>query len=1164
MEYNLEDFIPVYPKQDDPDIQYKIGIKKEFLEVQGISSEPIPKPGKLFRHQKAFLRYMLQMDRMLNIQETGTGKTCAIVAIAEFFKKNKDYKRAYILESGKSNIQEFKKQIANSCTTGEYLTEKVEDITATQTARQGALTREINKYYSVMSYGAFAKEVAANGLNQEEIDRKYSGCIFFIDEAHNLNSDPEMKDIVEETGDPVDMEDKDSESRKEKTYNILWELFHKVKRSKIILGTATPMLNEVDEFPKLMNLILPVDMQMPLKWDYNKVSLTQLEPFLRGRVSYVRALETGIDPEYQGKFMNYEYKMIFAEPIQDIPFLCTVKDENGNIISEPKQPNTVKTFEKNYKSQNRVYPLVMSDFQFKGYLNSLYTDETSKSKKGSFHLYERNASCMVFPDGDFNLGDFTRNLNESAAKYLTPSKKSGEFEFTKGLTNFIRKDNIDDLQKYSTKYHFILKNELEAAYRRSQGEIVGNAFIYSELVTQNGAIILGKLLEYYGFEKYNRSSSAFVSTKSGKIIDSNLTKKLRYGILTSDMDDSSRSSLLELVNSKNNLNGEYCQVLIGTPASRDGINVFSVLRGYLLLAGWHPSGTHQALSRFIRSNSHEYIKEALAEKRRDVDASIIQPTIKVYKLAAIESMNEFSAKKIVKQDNKTKITDNGTISTVDLNLYSLCDRKEIEISRMMRFLKQCAFDCSIHYMRNVRMTDQNGSRQCDYDDCMYHCFTSEMTNFVKDEDIDFTTYDILYSQEIIEDCRDVIVDEMRTRSSITIEELYNLPSMNFYKNKFINMAIDMILKERKMIRNSFGFKVYINSDGVNLFTQAEMPTFSQRKDYVSMSLYKNMMFGIKSNNIEKIISILSVNEDRILERIQGLTDIFHRNYEEFSRLVDELTYKRRLEILEESITNKIENDFTLAVKRKFSHYIFSVNEPIEDIENVKIYLNTSNERRGRNRKETKCPKVNIPMKGENKDGELIFLHDYSEFNNQLFNASDNIRIFKSSEQEYWRDAYDYECQAYKNLINKVRQEKISEVIKKFPQIGTILEDKKFRIIDTDKLNFESTDKRGISQGLECNSYNPKINLIEILIRSRYTPQEISSVEIPENMRKREDFENFLIYGTNKSAKSVEELSRFTLDDLKLITKWVLSNLAKDKICVYVKELFIKENRMYIV
>jgi hypothetical protein len=180
------------------------------------------------------------------------------------------------------------------------------------------------------------------------------------------------------------------------------------------------------------------------------------------------------------------------------------------------------------------------------------------------------------------------------------------------------------------------------------------------------------------------------------------------------------------------------------------------------------------------------------------------------------------------------------------------------------------------------------------------------------------------------------------------------------------------------------------------------------------------------------------------------------------------------------------------------------------------------------------------------------------------NPSEDIRLFKASENEGWRNVYDYECQAYKNVILKENQNVLLEFKKKFSYFGTIAQDKKFRIIDTDKLNFESTDKRGISQGLECNSYNPKINLIEILVRSRYTPQEISSVEIPENMRKREDFENFLIYGTNKSAKSVEELSRFTLDDLKLITKWVLSNLAKDKICVYVKELFIKENRMYIV
>ena len=80
-----------------------------------------------------------------------------------------------------------------------------------------------------------------------------------------------------------------------------------MKRSKIILGTATPMINDVNEIAPLMNLLLPADQQMPTNWNYENVSLDQLEPFFRGKVSYVRGLDTGAQVIYEGSKMNKSY-----------------------------------------------------------------------------------------------------------------------------------------------------------------------------------------------------------------------------------------------------------------------------------------------------------------------------------------------------------------------------------------------------------------------------------------------------------------------------------------------------------------------------------------------------------------------------------------------------------------------------------------------------------------------------------------------------------------------------------------------------------------------------------------------------------------------------------------------------------------------------------------
>lgn len=1148
MEYNFEDFIPVYPKQDDPDIQYKIGVKKEFLEDAGIASEPPPSLGGLYKHQRAFLKYMKQMDRMLNIQSVGTGKTCALVALAEYYKKNKStIRHVYVLEKGESTIQEFKNQVARKCTAGDYLTPDVRNPTIEERYRQAALTREIHTWYSIKTYGNFIKEVQQNGMTQEDIDRKYSGCIFFIDEAHNLTEDRKLRgqNTPEE---PDEVEDSEFEKEKKKNYKVFWDFFHKVKRSKIILATATPMLNTVNELVKLMNLLLPENMQMPSagpgnKWDYNKVTLSQLEPFFRGRVSYVRALETGVNIDYQGDFMDEEYHLEFADEDQEVPFVFATPENPS-----PEQPKT-KTTKQTFKSQTRVYSLPMSSFQ-----NAAY-DVAIKSK-ASFDSEKRKASCLVFPDGSFG-GDFNKRNNIEFTKFIKPTGKNS-YELTKEFTSHLRKDVLEDLATFSCKYYFIIRNEIEAYLRRQAGEIVGNAFCYSEIVTSGGAIMLGKLMEYYGFKKYSQTSSVFITNKEGKkVISSSFGKELRYGFLTSEMPDSERNSLLELFNSPENYNGEYCQTMIGTLSARDGINVFNVLRGYLVASGWHQSGNIQALARFIRATSHDVINQKLAEMYRAKSKPIEKAQIKVYRLVASPKNPK---------------------NAIDLDLYTTSERKDISISRMMRFLKQCAFDCTIHYMRNHRSGDIDGSPECDYMKCNYACYPSNITNIIDEDETDFSTYDILYSDEIVNECKEEIIKEVTVRNTINIEELYTLPVMRLYKVKYINMAINKIMEERTTVRNRFGFMMFVNTNGNSLFTQSELPNYSNNNhNLVNLSMYKDMMFGYIKNSLNSLISKLSVNDEDIKNKLLKMKNISTTNFEQFDEMFSLLTFEEQLKFLElairfeevENPTESFETDLSAAIRRKFRNYFFKMREPTTDILNIKNYLESSGDRRGRVRKETKCPKVNITMIGENDFGEVVYFHDYMvsksdnaafSTNSQFFNSGENIRIFKPSEGE-WRDVYPFECQAYKNLINKQREKKLSQ-FSKFTEFGTILNDKKFRIINNESLNLDNPDKRTITKGSVCTSYEYKIDIIDILLRSNYMPEEVQEIKLPPELKTRQDYENYLLYQV-QAVKVLERLEKYSVKDLQFISKYFLSDKSKDKICNYVKELFFKEGRIYV-
>ena len=92
--------------------------------------------------------------------------------------------------------------------------------------------------------------------------------------------------------------------------------------------------------------------------------------------------------------------------------------------------------------------------------------------------------------------------------------------------------------------------------------------------------------------------------KKFKII--NLLIVIGFAMGCSDQSETENlRSILELFNSPENKHGDYLQLIIAAKVARDGINLANTVRGYIVSPTWHESGSHQALSRFIRATSHE-------------------------------------------------------------------------------------------------------------------------------------------------------------------------------------------------------------------------------------------------------------------------------------------------------------------------------------------------------------------------------------------------------------------------------------------------------------------------------------------------------------------------------------------------------------------------------
>jgi hypothetical protein len=1127
----LDDFIPTYEDQNDERIQYETARKYEFASEWARLREPIPKRGSLYHHQKQFLRYAINYDEILNISETGTGKTCEYVAVAEYFKKHPGRIKRVIILQKPSTIYDTKNQIVCRCTDGDYETDIVKRA-KNFAVRKGNITREIKKWYDIYSYYRFAAMIDENHMTDAEIEAEYSDCLFIIDEAHSLRNGAE------------DMSEEDNK-RNIQTYNTIKRVLHKAKRTKRIINSATPIINITREAATLINLLLNENNQLPLNWDYNKISFWQLEPYIRGKILFVRNLETGAVPSYQGNTIDYSYNVEIPDP-NWMPEK-TIAEYVAAGEPQPQPPMITKQV----KSKTVVYALPMGKLQDQAYQQSLL------NKDQQFHLEKQQSSAFVFPDGSHG-GNFPRLDKErrytgiGLGKYVT-STKIEEYIPTDDFKRAI--SSYDSLYNMSCKF---------AETVRILKEEPGNAFVYTDFVAGGGVLLLAVCLEANGFERFDESHSVFlrndaiaqnssICSNSANVrqIRPDFKKKLRYGILTrkSEIPEPKQDTLLELFNSKENMHGEYCKAIIGSEVTRDGINLFNVLIGILLTVGWHHSGMHQALSRFLRSVSHDDLIQWLREEYIKVgrDPAEAELEVKVYKMAAMPSQGV----------------------SIDLELYQYAEKKEL-YNRLiiMRYFKIAAVDCIPNYRRNVRDTDEDYSIECDYDVCHYPCYNAPQPT---PEEMEYTTFDLLYPDEAIEACIGDIISILQIQGSVTLSELYKRFATE-YREKFIIMSIDRLMTEKRKIPDRFGYGCYINSDGFQVFTQREFPVHGSI-EWQDLSFYGKDIIGVSATPFDQIVERLQSDEQTdIIDQIASLDDPSEgEDRVMFNHLIKMLSLPTKADLLERSITqlaNNMVSEVGNAVRDKFQWYTFYTMEPYEDIATQSEALINQGQFKGK--------KPNYQFKGAPKEGTIkpngkpvegVYLHSlYSTdlgltayvVTSKFIKAEGRIRIYKPSEGVGWRDANIYETPVYSNILQSILQKRM-EPYEAYQIYGTILNDDVFRIRDKTKIDvLKEEDGRGDRRGRECKLWY-KPDLVDLILNEGITPQNI--LDTPITQTSRDEMITYLI--KNKYTNDAEKLRNVPLNIVATIVKWYKSKVSREGMCQVIQHHFAVGGRLLI-
>ena len=137
----------------------------------------------------------------------------------------------------------------------------------------------------------------------------------------------------------------------------------------------------------------------------------------------------------------------------------------------------------------------------------------------------------------------------------------------------------------------------------------------------------------------------------------------------------------------NNNYGELIKIFMITASGAEGISLKNVKHVHIMEPYWHPVRTNQVIGRARRICSHNDLKE---------NGRYIEVYLYIMILSEEQKTNESIKIKEINLNDKSKIN-SGSIITTDEFLYELSLIKEKFNDNILKYIKQSAIDCTIHY-----------------------------------------------------------------------------------------------------------------------------------------------------------------------------------------------------------------------------------------------------------------------------------------------------------------------------------------------------------------------------------------------------------------------------------------------------------------------------------
>jgi hypothetical protein len=1092
----LSDFTAQYPSIDDPEIQTKISAKWEFAKLASYPRDFRRNPSGFYNHQDLVERLLRVYSRMILMHETGSGKSYIIGEIGEAVKNRNDIyngrniRGVIVVVKGKTQLIDIKMTLVCKSTGGKYLPEDV-DGSGTEHGQKSAITRSLNKWYDIRTYGTFAKEI--NDLTDNEIGDRYSDYLIIMDEFHNVR-------LIDEKI----MSKKKKLKPSENTTLQMWRLSHYAKRSTIVGLSASIVINKAEEAIGVLNIILPLDRQIPDTTNMNSITIEELEKYTRGYISYVRSPDTQVYKNYIGNHLDH--KDVASDGVE-------------------------------YESQLILHRLIMSDLQSASY-RVAYLSETREGtgrqailqSPNPVYLFSRQASKAIYPDGSWG--------NTGFNNYIKPDGK-GWYKAEKGLLEYYNSGRIRELSVGTDEVINICKN--------AKGLVV----IFDEHVSGSGLNFTAVAMDNLGFEKFDSSKSMFVSkgrkgpapycssgSTSLRSVRQNVqpissTRKIRYTMITTDTKNAQLTNIFEAVNSPENINSDYIRVIMISGKGKEGINLDNMFTFIQYGGVWTPTAEHQAESRGFRAVSHKHPLEVLINevsikgmntpqlevaRRKGADADTLAILSKggismdiaskwVYVIVDIHKFAVYPNKKYVNKllppegtleriremginavehkilsafvetdisslrqpqgDYAIKLVPfiyeykyfSGTpIYSIDEIMYIYTESKNVDFKKLRAKMMATAIDCQIHHERNIWPDDRDYSPESNYGPKDWSCFSPTPTEY------DFSTSDVYYIEEALDIIRPNIQEYFKKNGSGSISMIQKSIDPNgenpyAVRTKYIETALSKIILNRETIKDRFGYSVYLQENDGIYFTSREFPVSDVSNHDQTSSFYGSTFIVNNHSQIDKYIVDKELTSfDKTLGFIKSISTEIDNYSNTVKDMMVVLPIESQVLLLEYAVEKFLKGDTSKVINgltESFSKVLFYVNEPKSRIRAI----SDENERkkggkrgkkgkRGKNDNEDKSGKTREDFShgfqwDVEQENELVYIHslythrpsvtDYAAVSG-ILGVSDNIRILKMSENSGWRDPNESEEEAYKYYVQMTIYNRHLQMDIKFPDI----------------------------------------------------------------------------------------------------------------------------------